>query len=189
MPDIAKLVEKLQTGNRNARYEACEELRVADTITEEALQVLERASQDPDSGVADAARRALHTHRPPAPAPTPPPPLYPTGFPGQSTPSHPAPSMYSPPAPGPTVQMPPTAPNSPEYVFALEKRIIYLEMHISGLTQAVQSPSSQVKLPNTALLSPSFLSRAFAVWGHAIAAQLIIAVPLYVIIFLFALSG
>ena len=90
MPDIAKLVEKLQTGSKNARYEACEELRVADTVTQEALQALERASEDPDSGVADAARRALYTHRPP-PAPTPVPPLNPTGFPGQSTPSHSAP--------------------------------------------------------------------------------------------------
>ena len=54
---------------------------------------------------------------------------------------------------------------------------------------STQSASPQVTLPNTALISPSFLSRAFAVWGHYFVAQLLIAIPIYVLILLFALSG
>jgi Zn-dependent protease len=62
MPDIAKLVQKLQTGNRNARYDACEELRVSPSLPKEALQALRLAASDPDQLIAGAATRALAVH-------------------------------------------------------------------------------------------------------------------------------
>ena len=44
-----------------------------------------------------------------------------------------------------------------------------------------------MQLPRTQILSPKFMTRAFAVWGHTIVAQLAIAVPICVIFFLIAM--
>ena len=99
---------------------------------------------------------------------------------------------FAPPMPQ-SVQMPSSAPNSPEYVFALEKRIMYLESQVPLLLQyllsAKLSQEPAFRLPNTALISPSFMSRAFAVWGHYFVAQLIILIPLYVLIFILGMSA
>ena len=57
-----------------------------------------------------------------------------------------------------------------EHVIAMEKRIIWLENQIE---QSKNNSSA------TNLLSPNFLSRAFAVWGHFMVAQLLIFIPLY----------
>ena len=71
---------------------------------------------------------------------------------------------------------------------------MYLESQLPILQRGIESasrPSQDLatKLPNTALISPSFMSRAFAVWGHYFVAQLIIAIPIYIIVFLIAMSG
>jgi predicted RNA-binding Zn-ribbon protein involved in translation (DUF1610 family) len=57
-------LERLKSPNKDTRYEACEELRVAESIPPEAIAALELAAKDEDALVADAARRALLTHRP-----------------------------------------------------------------------------------------------------------------------------
>lgn len=65
MSDIGRHLERLKSPNKDTRYEACEELRVAESLSEEAFTALECAAKDEDALVADAARRALLTHRPP----------------------------------------------------------------------------------------------------------------------------
>jgi hypothetical protein len=71
---------------------------------------------------------------------------------------------------------------SAEYVTTLEKRIIQLEEQIGKFEKQISSQ----RLPDTDLLSPSFLRRAFTVWGHMFVAQLLIAIPIYCVIFLLA---
>jgi hypothetical protein len=70
----------------------------------------------------------------------------------------------------------------------LQHRLSELQSHIKTLEERVISverrQSMQPDLPQTALLSGSFLTRAFAVLGHYIVASLIIAIPIYVIIFI-----
>jgi len=195
MTDIAQYLENLRSPNRFKRYEACEELRVTDSLPEHALLALEEATKDPDPSVADAARRALLIHRPP------PTPVQPSSHPGTSVAESTSPPSFSQDLPQrpnqpqmPSVQIPSSSPYSPEYVFALEKRIMYLEGEIATLRQGVenafrQSAAVSSNLPNTAIISPSFLSRAFAVWGHLFVAQLIITIPIYCIIYLLTSSG
>lgn len=59
--------------------------------------------------------------------------------------------------------------NDPQYVAYLEQRIAALEARLS------------IALPSTKLVSPNFMSRAFAVWGHYFVAQLIIGLIVGVI--------
>lgn len=65
MTDIDKYVENLKSPNKDKRYEASEELRVADFLPDYALLALEQATKDPDPNVAETASRALRMHRPP----------------------------------------------------------------------------------------------------------------------------
>jgi hypothetical protein len=186
MADIDRLLQMLRSNNGTTRYDACEELRMASSIPPEAIAALEATARDPGLIVADAAQRALAAHRPVAPQPKPATSTDAATLPG-------APSAVPPPPFVPQaiqyVQMPSSAPNSPEYVFALERRIMYLEGQLTSLSQGLSNASrpsqeASVRLPNTALLSGSFMSRAFAVWGHFFVAQLLIAIPLYIIFFL-----
>lgn len=66
MPDIDKhideLLKMLQSPKASKRYEACEYLRVAPTITPEAIIALQNALNDTDAEVADAAQRSLNLH-------------------------------------------------------------------------------------------------------------------------------
>ena len=64
MTDIAIQLDRLKSPNKNKRYDACEELRVASDLPSEAISALEAACDDPEPDVADAARRALQFHRP-----------------------------------------------------------------------------------------------------------------------------
>ena len=78
---------------------------------------------------------------------------------------------------------------SPEYVGSLERRIASLEAEVQQLkltsAQAIMSLDGlKGRLPTTSLVSPNFLFRAFTVWGHYFVAQVIIAVPIYCLIFL-----
>ncbi len=83
----------------------------------------------------------------------------------------------------------------------LEQRVTALEAENRDLRNKLEvmaqnyiktgSSASTQHLPHTALLSDSFLNRAFAVWGHYFVAQLIIAVPivlLYIILIVLVLS-
>lgn len=60
----------------------------------------------------------------------------------------------------------------------LEQRIASMERRQSQLPA----------LPQTNLLSGSFLTRAFAVLGHYIVASLIIVVPIYIVLFVIILA-
>jgi hypothetical protein len=63
---IEKLIKMLQSPKPGTRYEACEYLRVAPSITPEALEALKNAIDDPDASVAEVAQRALNVHCPDA---------------------------------------------------------------------------------------------------------------------------
>ena len=70
------------------------------------------------------------------------------------------------------------------YLERLEARVSGLEADNANLRhQLKQTQASRFKtergLPDTALVSDSFFSRAFAVWGHYFIAQLIIGVPIF----------
>lgn len=178
MPDFPKLIQKLKSPNASARYEACEELRVASVIPADALAALRDTVRDPDPEVADAALRAVALHSPPSlpigGGPTP----ERAGGHQQFAPLTPLPRESAPP---PQAPMPASTPGSPEYVFALERRLIAMEYQIRRVEEWA---AQQGTLPETALVSPSFLSRAFAVWGHYFVAQLLIAVPIYFVLYL-----
>jgi hypothetical protein len=66
---------------------------------------------------------------------------------------------------------------------ALEGRIAQLEDHVHQLEKQISY--LQNRLPNTSLLSPKLLTRAFTVYGHSILAGLIIGIPLTICYFLF----
>jgi hypothetical protein len=191
--DVSKLLARLRSADRTSRYDACEELRVASSLSATALLALQEATHDPDPLVADAATRAFRTHRPHRPS-------APAPLVLQSTAPSSSPSLArdvpppSPPAIPQSQPMPSSSPNSPEYVFALEKRIMFLESQLPSLARALADASNRPRpegprLPNTALVSPHFITRAFTVWGHFLVAQLIIALPLYLIIFLIGVSS
>ena len=185
---IEKLINMLQSPNSNTRYEACEHLRVAPAITPEAITALVNALKDPNESVVDAAKRALDVQLAPTPSSKEvPQQILPASdlsrFPGSVQPRD-----ITPPYPSAAQQMPSGSPNTPEYIFALEKRIMILEEELrrtsEGLNQAITLSNSAIaKIPNSAIVSPSFLSRAFAVWGHYFIAQLMIAIPIYCIFF------
>jgi hypothetical protein len=61
--------------------------------------------------------------------------------------------------------------NDPQYISYLEQRIAALE----------------ARLPNTKLVAPGFMSRAFAVWGHYFVAQFIISTIVAVIMIVISL--
>jgi hypothetical protein len=63
MANIEKLLEMLESSKASDRYEACELLRVSSTVNETALAALEKAVDDPDPGVREAAQRALDLHK------------------------------------------------------------------------------------------------------------------------------
>ena len=56
------LISKVQSPKAAARYEACEDLRVAKSLSVDANRALQTALYDPDPSVAEAARRALEGH-------------------------------------------------------------------------------------------------------------------------------
>ena len=168
MTNIQQLIVKLHDPNPNKRYEACEELRVSPSLPNEALEALRKTTQDENPLVADAAKRALDLHKPMIP-----------DKPSVSTPS---PIYVSPP-------MPSGSPNSPEYVFALEKRIMVLEMEVRQLTRDVNLINDsyepeRINIPKSWVMSPNFIERAFAIWGHYFVAQVIIAIPIYCLVFI-----
>ena len=67
----------------------------------------------------------------------------------------------------------------------LRQRIEALERD-TDLTATLDG--SRDPLPQTMLLSDSFLKRAFAVLGHYLVASLIVVVPIYILIFIIAMA-
>jgi len=73
------------------------------------------------------------------------------------------------------------------YLESLENRIQKLEGENQALSGPKESMAQYIQelggdaqkfLPRTRLVSPNFIQRAFAVWGHYFIAQLIISIPL-----------
>lgn len=63
MSKIEKLVDKLWSLKAGTRYDACELLRVAPTITPEAIAALEKVLRDPDPAVVESGASALQVHQ------------------------------------------------------------------------------------------------------------------------------
>lgn len=59
--------------------------------------------------------------------------------------------------------------NDPQYVAYLEQRIAALEAR------------SHSAVPNTKIVAPGFLTRAFAIWGHYFVAQFLIGIVLTIV--------
>jgi len=70
---------------------------------------------------------------------------------------------------------------------ALEKAMVEIETLKSEVNRLKSSSDLEQRLPRTNLLSHSFLTRAFTVLGHYFVASLIIVIPIYILIFIFAL--
>jgi len=74
----------------------------------------------------------------------------------------------------------------------LLRRINELQSQIKVLEERVVSTERRQSMlpdiPQTALLSPSFLTRAFAVLGHYMVAGLIITIPIYIVMFIILLA-
>ena len=75
-----------------------------------------------------------------------------------------------------------------EKIAKLEKRIEELETGSDRSHRRVDQIADLVRsggrsIPQTDLLSESFIRRAFAVWGHYFVAQLCIVIPLYCLFF------
>jgi hypothetical protein len=75
-----------------------------------------------------------------------------------------------------------------DYLAQLENRVKALETENSSLKNALRRlrqngemtfKSKADRLPDTALLSDSFIWRALAVWGHYFVAQIIIGIPFF----------
>jgi len=91
-------------------------------------------------------------------------------------------------------QLPSNAGISLDYVITLERRIMQLENQIKQLDTKISQQQTNIfsitdKLPNTTILSKSFLTRAFTIWGHTVAAQLMISLPLYCLAIVLGLLG
>ena len=92
--------------------------------------------------------------------------------------------------------MPPQFQNMNEltaYLAKLEDRVALLESQNNSLSRTITDLGGDAGklLPKTSLISPNFIQRAFAVWGHYFVAQLIISIPftcLYFIIFYLAMK-
>jgi hypothetical protein len=62
---IQKLIDQLQSPKASVRYDSCEHLRAAPSLTPEAIVALQVALNDPDEEVRKSARGALNVHLPP----------------------------------------------------------------------------------------------------------------------------
>jgi len=66
---IEKAIKMLDSPKASARYDACEWLRVAPSLSDAAISALEKALTDADPEVRVAAHRALNVHRAAPPQP------------------------------------------------------------------------------------------------------------------------
>jgi len=72
------------------------------------------------------------------------------------------------------------------YLDAMENRVKTLESQNEIFRRYIADMGKNVDtmLPNTMLLSRSFIQRAFTVWGHYFVAQLLISIPFVCIYFI-----
>lgn len=75
---------------------------------------------------------------------------------------------------------------------AMQLQLGQLNSQIEQLTeqfqaQAIEIIELQERIPDSNIISPKFLNRAFAVWGHYVVAGFIIAIPFICLTSLFAL--
>ncbi|NNE69609.1 MAG: hypothetical protein HKN29_04505, partial [Rhodothermales bacterium] len=61
----------------------------------------------------------------------------------------------------------------------LEAQVAELQRRVKELERTYEVAP---RLPNTSILSDSFLKRSFAVYGHSLVAGFIVAVPIYLVI-------
>ncbi|NPV55380.1 MAG: hypothetical protein HPY76_01725 [Anaerolineae bacterium] len=88
------------------------------------------------------------------------------------------------------IQTNPSLPEMVAYLNSLENRLVQTENENEQLRKAVYQlkhgydaikiDKKELRIPAIALLSPNFLTRAFAVWGLNFVAQLIISVVAFI---------
>ena len=66
----------------------------------------------------------------------------------------------------------------------LQSRMILLEEQVQA--QAGEIEALHERIPNSLIISPNFLKRAFTVWGHYIVAGFIVALPFLCLTMFFA---
>ena len=81
---------------------------------------------------------------------------------------------------------------SSEMITNLGNRIEQLEKELEAASLTLQGSLLRIselenKLPNSSLVSPKFLARAFTVWGHYFVANFLIAIPFVCISIIIAL--
>jgi len=67
----------------------------------------------------------------------------------------------------------------------VNSQIVQLQENLQA--QAIEIAELQDRIPDSNIISPKFLNRAFAVWGHYVVAGFIITIPFIGLIILFAL--
>lgn len=80
----------------------------------------------------------------------------------------------------------------PDSADSIDVSLERLSMKLELLEDQLSAQSKEIvalrdKIPNTNIISPKFLNRAFAVWGHYVAAGFIIAIPFICLTSFFAL--
>lgn len=67
----------------------------------------------------------------------------------------------------------------------LNSQIVLLQEKLQ--VQSIEIAELQDRIPDSNIISPKFLNRAFAIWGHYVVAGFIIVIPFIGLISLFAL--
>lgn len=75
---------------------------------------------------------------------------------------------------------------------AMQTQLGQLNFQIVQLQEKLQAQANEIadlqdRIPDSNIISPKFLNRAFAVWGHYVVAGFIIAIPFICLTSLFAL--
>jgi hypothetical protein len=75
---------------------------------------------------------------------------------------------------------------------AMQLQLGQLNSQIEQLQEQLQAQTIEIielqeRIPDSNIISPKFLNRAFAVWGHYVVAGFIIAIPFICLTSLFAL--
>lgn len=86
----------------------------------------------------------------------------------------------------PLYDAPSTQPQ-PQHPVASDSNITALQNELAQQTQRLNA--LEARLPNTWVISPNFFKRAFAIWGHAAVAGLIIGIIFWAIFFVCTLMG
>ena len=63
MANIEQLIQDLQSDDLETRYNACKQLENEPELTEDAIEALQEATEDPDPLISVAANRALEAHK------------------------------------------------------------------------------------------------------------------------------